>query len=232
MNHNVLSFLNSKLRHSYCVVRHGQSLANVAKIISSDPSISIHQHGLSELGKEQAMNAGLTLQALLQKNNRRALLYSSDFKRARETAECILATLQNGSSSSSSSSNGKPLSLLYNNDLILESRLRERYFGRLNGGSDCRYEDVWELDLVNASHTEFDAESVHSVLSRTTNLINELEDSYSDENLCMILVAHGDVLQILQAAFQHMDGRHHRSLPHLETAVPRMLSFGREVENE
>jgi len=52
-------------------------------------------------------------------------------------------------------------------------------------------------------------------------------DSSSSSSVCntvIILVAHGDVLQILQTGFEKMDGSRHRThLPHLETAVPRHL---------
>ena len=51
----------------------------------------------------------------------------------------------------------------------------------------------------------------------------------------VLLVAHGDVLQILQTAFTRVDVRTHRSLPHLETATVRELSFakaGKPVSEE
>ena len=45
------------LRHTFFALRHGQSLANVANIISSDPKISNVKHGLSGFGHEQAKEA-------------------------------------------------------------------------------------------------------------------------------------------------------------------------------
>ena len=39
----------------------------------------------------------------------------------------------------------------------------------------------------------------------------------------VVLVAHGDVLQIAQTAFADVDPRTHRSLEHLETATLRKL---------
>ena len=50
---------SSPLRHKYWVLRHGNSLANQMKIISSDPEVSTVEHGLSELGHEQARNAAI-----------------------------------------------------------------------------------------------------------------------------------------------------------------------------
>jgi broad specificity phosphatase PhoE len=62
---NKLKTLTS-LKNSYFALRHGQSLANVLKIISSDPSISTVEHGLSDLGKDQVTtSARLFAQAYL-----------------------------------------------------------------------------------------------------------------------------------------------------------------------
>ena len=45
------------LNNAYFAMRHGNSMANQMKIISSDPVISTVQHGLSDLGHEQAEKA-------------------------------------------------------------------------------------------------------------------------------------------------------------------------------
>ena len=49
----------TQLTNQFYGLRHGQSLANVAKIISSDPSISTIEHGLSDLGKEQVQSSAI-----------------------------------------------------------------------------------------------------------------------------------------------------------------------------
>ena len=210
------------LRTKFCSLRHGQSLANLSKIISSDPAISTKEHGLSDLGKDQASNAGVSLSEQLSKSKiattrtQGMAIFSSDFKRARETAEIVAEKIkENGIN-------------LYKDNVILESRLRERNFGELNGGPDTRYKDVWEKDVLDPTHTEFDVESVNDVVKRTTSLVLELDDELNKDDakdvdwLC-VLVAHGDVLQILQTGFEKMDGSLHRTLPHLETATPRNL---------
>ena len=105
----------------------------------------------------------------------------------------------------------------------------------MNGGPDDRYQEVWDVDVTNANHNEFGVESANSVLERTTKLICELDDQLSkdtttttadDDDGCWkcILVAHGDVLQIMQTGFlKHDDASKHRSLQHLETATLREL---------
>ena len=47
----------------------------------------------------------------------------------------------------------------------------------------------------------------------------------------VLLVAHGDVLQIAQTAFARADPTQHRDLPHLETAAVRELVVNRVDES-
>ena len=227
---NIINHLlkQPNLTQSYYALRHGQSLANVAKIISSDPAISTVQHGLSDVGKDQARIAGevfadeyIKSQSTNNKKKYKGVaIFSSDFTRARETASIFCESLQ------------KANIPIYTDDIIIEKRLRERFFGELNGGSDTRYQEVWDIDINNPDHDDFKVESANSVLERTTKLITELDTQLSnegsDDGTCWkcILVAHGDVLQIMQTGFlKHEDASKHRSLDHLETATIRELSL-------
>ena len=220
---------DGSLRHSYSALRHGQSLANVAKIISSDPAISTVEHGLSDFGHEQAQEAGKLFAKQFQADNDNddgggegndeycgVAIFSSDFKRARETAQHMADACMSSSIP------------LYNDGVVLETKLRERNFGTLNGGSDDRYQDVWDIDIKDPTHNEFDVESVYSVVERTTKLVLDIDQeltnaSEGEKKYKCILCAHGDVLQILQTGFKKMDGSLHRTLPHLETATVREL---------
>ncbi|KAL7453404.1 hypothetical protein ACHAWC_005082 [Mediolabrus comicus] len=248
---NHLLHRNIKLTQSYYALRHGQSLANVEKIISSDPQISTVQHGLSDVGKLQARKAGEMFMEDYHHTDTAddyegVAIFSSDFTRARETASIFAKSL-----SSSSSSPQYPQIPIYNNDIVLETKLRERYFGVLNGGPDTKYQSVWDIDCTDPDHEEYGVESANSVLERTTRLICDLDDMLSSSATTsttssssssstlendhegdgkkkkkwkVILVAHGDVLQILQTGFLlHEDASKHRSLDHLETATIRKL---------
>ena len=62
------------------------------------------------------------------------------------------------------------------------------------------------------------------MLDRTTALIADLEQRYSGRDI--LLVSHGDTLQILQAGFLRVDPSGHRRLPHLDTAEIRELRLG------
>jgi len=301
-----------QLSNQYYALRHGQSKANIANIISSDPKISTIEHGLTDVGKDQVYNSAI----LFCKNyhqehsstitsssasssastdsdmnndntngnddndnddddNRDATtststvvaIYASDFTRARETALIFaqvlrennvpLLFLNNHNNNNNNNNNDKNTDSGNDNSsgVKFDKRLRERYFGQFNGESDSHYQDVWDEDCIDPNHTKYDVESVNSVVRRTTELILDIEQSISttttttttrssgtctksnddDDNdndnrrshtRCkVILVAHGDVLQILQTAFLNVDGSIHRSLDHLETACVRELKF-------
>jgi len=179
------------LKNKYYALRHGQSLANVAKIISSDPSISTVQHGLSNLGKEQvstsAQSFTQTYMNECQDRYKGVAIFSSDFTRARETADIFAKTLLDANIP------------LFHNGVKHEVRLRERFFGDFNGKSDEHYQDVWEVDCTDPDHTEFGCESVNSVLVRMSQLILDIDNEINvvdDKPQKVILVAHGDVLQV------------------------------------
>lgn len=92
----------------------------------------------------------------------------------------------------------------------IRKSLRERFFGEFNGENDDNYQNVWNEDVNSADHTRWGVESVNSVLHRTTSLILDIETELLVPNkhqqwVCL-LVAHGDVLQILQTGFCKLDG--------------------------
>ena len=217
-----------RLANRYRVMRHGQSKANEAGVIVSRiDSDRSGDWGLSELGQRQALEAarqcGLPADTLI---------CSSDFSRARQTAEIMRTQL------------GAP-------EVILSEALRERCFGDLEGTPAANYAKVWQADNARArdagagdvragnasagNASAGDASAGHgsdapacagiepatAVLDRTAGLVADLERWYSGRGI--LLVSHGDTLQILQAGFQRMEASAHRRLPPLDTAQIREL---------
>jgi probable phosphoglycerate mutase len=204
MNH--LSGLD-RLANNFSVMRHGQSKANVEGIIVSRvENDRSGDYGLTELGRKQALTAaqGCGLPA-------GTLIFSSDFARARQTARIVRDQL------------GAV-------NVVLAQALRERCFGAWEGTSTDNYARVWAADEAGtgeAGATQPDGgqpdgvEPASAVLDRATALVADLERRYSGRDI--LLVSHGDTLQILQAGFLRMDPSRHRSLPALETAEIRQL---------
>jgi probable phosphoglycerate mutase len=214
------------LANRYHAMRHGQSRANVAGVIVSGIENDRRgDWGLSELGREQVLAAardcGLPADTLI---------CSSDFSRARQTAEIVRARL------------GAP-------PVLVAAALRERGFGDLEGTATGNYARVWAADEAgtgtgagdgNASAAQNGGDSgtarnagptadagvepTAAVLDRATGLVAELERRYAGR--AILLVSHGDTLQILQAGFLRMDPAAHRRLPPLGVAEIRALQLG------
>jgi broad specificity phosphatase PhoE len=203
------------LRNTYSVLRHGHSLANQARIISSNPDVATIMHGLSPIGHEQAIAAADSVVEYFNKNDFDGIvILSSDFLRATETAQHVSRRFSSNSSPSQMDNESCM-------QLFLEARLRERWFGAHDGGPDDQYSVVWKDDALDPNHTLSGVESVHSVMRRATECVLDCEQTH--DNKFILVVAHGDVLQILQTAFNKMDGSMHRSVEHLETATLRPL---------
>ena len=107
--------------------------------------------------------------------------------------------------------------------------LRERCFGDWEGSATVNYERVWAADAAGEGQCAGGVESTASVLDRATRLVADLEWKYS--GLDILLVSHGDTLQILQAGFLSLDPSGHRRLPHLATGEMRLQSLRSELDH-
>jgi broad specificity phosphatase PhoE len=191
------------LRNTYYAMRHGKSLANDEEVIVSSPEQAVLGYGLSKDGRRQVATAVGTAKHLGVLDHT-ALIVSSDFARARESAEIAAGVLGT-------------------RDLILTTKLRERNFGTWDGQHHSNYELVWAADALDPAHKDNGVESTQEVLDRATSLVADLERDYPGRTV--LLVSHGDVLQILQTAFDRVDSGAHRLLPHLKTGEIRKLGL-------
>nr|WP_163559271.1 histidine phosphatase family protein [Halomonas sp. NO4] len=156
-------------------MRHGHSEANAQGLIISTPQRGLDAYGLSPHGCAQleAVTADWPWPVP-------SRIWHSDFRRTTETAARV--------------------AVHFNAALHPEPRLRERHFGDLEGGPDAGYPQVWARDARDADHRAFGVESVASVATRMLAVIDALERAYRDETL--LLVSHGDPLQILLTALE------------------------------
>jgi broad specificity phosphatase PhoE len=226
-NDNLLEAVDA-LDHDYFALRHGESLANVAGIIMADPSRACAAYGLSERGQQQAASAAADVRQVYSDPSNSyhcVVLLTSDLLRAQETATIVWEE--------NADAQLLPVVQIHQQQVIRETRLRERGFGTWDGTSDDNYHKVWHDDAGDASHTKQGVEAVHQVMRRATECVLEWDRALTElygKRCMVVLVAHGDVLQILQTAFEKMDGRLHRSLPHLATAQLRQLQLRTEEE--
>jgi len=213
------------LTNRYYLLRHGQSTANVASIISSSGSLAYSdRHGLTDFGYLQGKDSAKQLLDLLGKISKpgdSVVMVSSPFARAVQTAQACLDGL---SEPEATKRIEEDMKLNVCRDIVYEDNLVERYFGRLDGEAIYTYAYVWPLDKFDSTHTAFDVESVAAVATRIRSVIEGLESKYS--NAHVVLVSHADVLQIAQLYASHADNVGEFSSYRFQNGEVRPMVFG------
>lgn len=183
----------------YYLMRHGESHANKNGIIVSSAKNALNAYGLTERGADQAMQAALNTRL-----DRHTLIVSSDYLRASETANIVHSVVA------------------CDTPIAHSTLLRERAFGEWELSDHKNYENVWQNDLKKPNNSLSGVETVTETLQRTLLLISQLEKKHSNKTI--LLVGHGDVLQILLAHHHNINPRFHRSLSSIANADIRTLS--------
>ncbi len=168
--------------------------------VASDPATAVNHFGLTDAGAEQVRHTIQEQHGL----DGSTLIFCSDFKRTRGTARLAADCLK------------------CSNTIQIDIRLRERYFGDYEAGSADIYETVWLADRKNAHQTDQGVESVFSVAQRMTDLVRSVDHDFEGRKL--LIVSHGDPLQILECCFREHDIAAHRELEPLNTAELRELT--------
>ena len=136
---------------------------------------------LSDTGKAQAENIGRKLSEEFK--DRKFVMYSSDLKRAQQTAEIV----------------GKHMGL----EPILTKALRERNLGKCCGKSVQWLRENIECQEKTVDDRMFsDAESRRDEWNRLLPFFNEIMNS-DDENI--IIVSHGDLLSAFNSMWLGLD---------------------------
>ena len=154
---------------TWIFLRHGESVANHARVFSGH-----HDVPLTGLGVSQARQAGIALISLLRGTKLDAAL-SSDLQRAKHTAE--LALEEAG------------LSI----QLVCEPALRERHLGRWQGESIDKLKQSGERDILHTWTGQAPGgESLQQVATRAVNLLASLPNHSTT-----LLVGHGGLIRAL-----------------------------------
>ena len=109
------------------------------------------------------------------------VIASSDFKRARETAQIIHAELN------------------VTTPIRFNPGLRERFMGDLDLSVYPATQQVYREDEIDPHHTEFNAESTVSVARRIAAFVQTLNAEF--QGRIILLVSHKNPLQILNSLF-------------------------------
>jgi probable phosphoglycerate mutase len=194
---NTLQPLSDHWRNRYLLMRHGHSQANQQGVIVSSPERGLANFGLSEMGEAQLAERVTHWQWPTPTR-----VVHSDFLRTTQTAARVAAAFALAPS--------------------VDTRLRERHFGELDGQGDDRYPSVWTLDAQDADHQCHGVEAVSAVASRMQSVIDDCEQQISGETI--VLVSHGDPLQILLTALAGKPLTAHREQTSLAPASITLLA--------
>lgn len=186
---------------SFCLLRHGQSEANVQGLIASSPAAAYEGFGLTDVGRTQvrtsliaALDAGIL--------PRTCHVVSSPLLRARESAAIAADVL--------------------GTTVRVDPRLAERGFGDLELASDEHYAQVWSEDRADPTHESWGVESTKAILERVTALLRDLHES--DGTGTFLLCTHGDVASVLLCATQGLSLSKHREVGALANGEVRRLA--------
>ena len=132
---------------------------------------------LTDLGKQQAERIAIKLKQEL--DGKKIVLYTSDLKRAKQTAACIASQFQIVP--------------------IIKKELRERNLGRCCGKSVQWLRENLECDEKTIDDRLFsDAESRRDVWNRLKPLFSQM---MAEEAENIVIVSHGDLLSVFNSMF-------------------------------
>lgn len=174
------------LRNKYWVLRHGKSIPNArGLIVSSLENGCLEEYKLSPEGIDQARSAGDAFRKSLLENGipiENVRICYSPFSRTTHTAKEVASVLEIPFDGS---------------QFRVFAELRERFFGpNFELRSHDKYHDIWALDEKDPFESPEGGESVADVVTRLSKALVNIEKEF--QGCAVLIVSHGDPLQILQ----------------------------------
>lgn len=155
-------------------VRHGQTDANMNKIIAGQQDVPLNARGV-----EQAKETALNLQDI-----KFDACYCSPLKRAKQTCEAILKY-------------HKGLVPVY------DDRLKARYYGQVENQPESAITfNRWKVGDDDAQTKALELETIMDLYQRVAACFDEIRDKYPEQNV--LVIAHSCIGRIAAAYFNGM----------------------------
>lgn len=189
--------------------KHGLTVLGTQQATASaQPLLQMIQQQQQESTSEDA-----TKDPNIHKRHHRLIFVSSPFARARQTAlACLHGVQELVHQNADNHQDQHTLEIVPS--IWIHNALVERYFGNYDNDTLETYGYVWPLDQLNVTHTTYNVESVAAVATRIQSFLVEMNqyirtqyDSIQSNNHDeqdhpttnhVVLVSHGDVVQIAQ----------------------------------
>lgn len=155
-----------------CLIRHGETAWNTERRLQGHTDIPLNARGeVQALQMARALqNANITFD----------VLYSSDLKRAADTAQAIVQ--------------------LFGVEVKVESALRERHFGALQGLSISEAPllrpDLWRAHIARDLDHELEGgESIQQLAFRVQQVMDRIQQQHTGKTI--LIVSHGGTLDMM-----------------------------------
>lgn len=190
------------------LIRHGESEGNCDKSVNR--VVANHCIPLTKSGHEQAEEAGKKLVDLLREDDN-ILFYTSPYKRARQTTEGILKSIEENN---------------FSYKLHEEPRLREQDFGNFQG-SATQMHRIW-TDRAHYGHFFYripNGESAADVYDRCAGFNETLFRQFSSDKFpsVLVLVAHGIWIRVFLMKWFRWTYEHFESLQNITHCEPVVM---------
>jgi len=155
-----------------CLIRHGETSWNAEKRLQGHTDIPLNSRG--------ALQARQMAQALKDINLTFDVLYTSDLKRAADTANAVVE--------------------LFGVDAQVDSTLRERHFGALQGLSiseaPLQRPDIWQAHIArDLEHELAGGESIQQFALRVQSALDKIQVRHAGKTI--LIVSHGGTLDMM-----------------------------------
>mgnify|MGYP000216825110 CR=1 FL=1 len=156
----------------FCLIRHGETSWNAEKRLQGHTDIPLNAKGV--------IQARQMAQALKDMNLTFDMLYTSDLKRAADTANAIVE--------------------LFGIEAKVDSTLRERHFGALQGLSiqeaPLVQPAIWQAHIARDLEHELEGgESIQQFALRVQTVLDKIQAQHSGKTI--LLVSHGGTLDMM-----------------------------------
>lgn len=177
------------------LARHGQTDWNIGKQSQGVADIELNATGIAQAEQlaEEIRRHGLQFD----------VVYSSPLRRAKKTAEIIVANsgplnLSNSDSVANSSPAADPATHNTAHNIIYDDRLVERDYGELEG-KVVDWDNLGADDLSIRQNTNiYGLEPIRTVLARSKSFLDDLKSRYATQpDARILIVAHGTLLKAL-----------------------------------
>lgn len=155
-----------------CLIRHGETTWNAERRLQGHTDIPLNTKGIQQARQmaQAIKNTKLSFDAL----------YTSDLKRAADTANAIVE--------------------LFGVEARVDSALRERHFGALQGltiqEAPLLQPTIWQAHIARDLEHELDGgESIHQFALRVQTVLDKIQEQHTGQTI--LLVSHGGTLDMV-----------------------------------